>query len=135
SQAPYMDPTTESSSLGSRTSGDLLRTLPAGSSFRDRLHQEFGLLRLPDAVSSAHYWIIDSLDDSCYFKETSSLLGMPVFQEALALIQAMEPAGIGATSLPECLILQLRRRGIHDPVLEEVLTQDLPLLAAREFDL
>lgn len=133
--APYMDRPSESYSMGSEGSGDLLQTLQEGSTFRDQLHQEIGLLRLPDAVSRAAHWIIDSLDDSGYFKETSSLLGMPVFQEALALIQAMEPAGIGATSLPECLILQLRRRGIHDPVLEEVLTQDLPLLAAREFDL
>ena len=37
------------------------------------------------------------------------------------IIQGLEPAGIGARHLSECLILQLKRKGIHNEVLENII--------------
>jgi RNA polymerase sigma-54 factor len=43
---------------------------------------------------------------------------MPVLNEALALIQSLEPAGVGARNLPECLCLQLARKNMLTPLRE-----------------
>jgi len=55
---------------------------------------------------------------------------------ALKLLQSLEPAGVGARDLAECLWLQLRALPAHTPDLELAKTlvkEHLPLLAEREY--
>jgi RNA polymerase sigma-54 factor len=62
--------------------------------------------------------IIDSLDDDGYFKTSFEELAALVapqydvraedFGAALRLVQSLDPAGVGARSLEECLLLQLQ---------------------------
>lgn len=61
------------------------------------------------------------LDENGYLsgqpKPTLSDDGGRLFEKALALLQSMEPAGVAARDLRECILLQLKRRGIYgDPV-------------------
>ncbi len=51
--------------------------------------------------------------------------------QGLALVQACDPAGVGARSLRECLALQLRERDRFDPAMA-VLIDNLPLAARGE---
>lgn len=53
-------------------------------------------------------------------------------QEALHVLQSFEPAGIGATSLSECLILQLREYSRIPKFTKEILMNHLPLIASKE---
>jgi len=43
-------------------------------------------------------------------------------EQALALVQACDPAGVGARSLGECFALQLDERGLLDPVMRTICT-------------
>lgn len=45
--------------------------------------------------------------------------------EAISYLQSLEPAGIGARNLAECLAIQLERKGIQDPVYFDIVNQYL----------
>lgn len=49
-------------------------------------------------------------------------------EQALALVQACDPAGVGARSLGECFALQLDERGLLDPAMRAICT-NLPDIA------
>jgi RNA polymerase sigma-54 factor len=64
--------------------------------------------------------LINSLDDDGYLRisleELAVLAQVSVFEveEALNIIWQMDPPGLGARNLRECLMLQLRTKGLHD---------------------
>ncbi|QAT48836.1 RNA polymerase sigma-54 factor [Caproiciproducens sp. NJN-50] len=62
-----------------------------------------------------------TLQDIC--KATGA--GLRQAERCLAIIQGMEPAGVGARNLEECLQLQLRRSGLLDRDLEELIAHHL----------
>lgn len=112
------------------TSGGLEETL-AGFLCRqlDRLKLEEGSARLVR-------YLIYSLDDDGYLRtpleELASHGGVPLsrLEEALALLKTMEPAGVGAAELSECLALQLERIGETGPALT-IVREYLESLARR----
>jgi RNA polymerase sigma-54 factor len=91
------------------------------------------------------HMVIDSLDDDGYFKmsfdELAALVppeydvGADEFAAALMLVQSLDPAGVGARSLEECLCLQLRALPEDTPGREPALRmcKHLNLLANREW--
>lgn len=78
--------------------------------------------------------IIDFLDDNGYLRmDTEGVainLGMshPLILQSLAVIQSLEPAGVGARNLSECLLLQIKRKEDF-PKLGEILVMNLEQLA------
>jgi len=91
------------------------------------------------------HMVIDSLDDDGYFKmsfdELAALVppefdvGADDFGAALKLVQSLDPAGVGARSLEECLCLQLKALPDDTPGREPALKmcKHLNLLANREW--
>ncbi len=90
--------------------------------------------------------LIDSLDDDGYLtttlEEIQSLLSdePPVALEeinaVLRMIQAMEPTGVGARNLAECLTLQLAQLAADTPWLNEarqLIDQHIHLLGAHDY--
>jgi RNA polymerase sigma-54 factor len=92
----------------------------AKQTFTDQL---MGQLRIAtdDAVMLAiGDYLIGSLDESgyltCDLQEAAATFGVPIEQveRVLELIQSFDPPGVGARNLQECLLLQLRFRGLED---------------------
>jgi len=95
---------------------------PADSeeSLYDFLLRQLSERDLPEKVDQAARYIIGSLDSNGYLRRTLNSLvndmafgpGINVSQaeaeEALKAVQKLEPYGVGATSLQECLRLQLK---------------------------
>ena len=81
--------------------------------------------------------IISEIDEAGYFRsdlsEVAERLGAPLAtaENALALIQGFEPAGVGARNLAECLAIQLRERDRYDPAMA-ALIEHLDLVAKRD---
>ena len=77
--------------------------------------------------------LIDGLDEAGYFvgslKEIAEKLGTTAetVERVLIRMQALEPTGIFARSLAECLTLQLRERDRFDPAMQ-ALIENLPAL-------
>lgn len=55
------------------------------------------------------------------------------FNRALIVIQNLEPAGIGARDLKECLEIQLERKGEYDPIVKEIIDNHLDDLADNRY--
>jgi RNA polymerase sigma-54 factor len=84
--------------------------------------------------------LIDELDEAGYFsgalEETASRLGAPLarVEAVLARLQTLEPTGVFARNLAECLALQLIERDRYDPAMR-ALIDNLPALAKRDMAL
>jgi RNA polymerase sigma-54 factor len=81
--------------------------------------------------------LIDALDEAGYFvgdlQEIADRLGAPLAQVegVLLRLQTLEPTGVFARGLAECLALQLIERDRYDPAMR-ALIENLPALAKRD---
>ncbi len=97
----------------------------AGLSFQDMLLSQLGLRILTEKQNAIAETIIGNLDDSGYLqRDISAMVDDLAFaqniqvtddeiMEVLQIVQEFDPAGIGARSLQECLLLQLRRKQVE----------------------
>jgi RNA polymerase sigma-54 factor len=82
--------------------------------------------------------LIDAIDENGYLQtsldEVAERLGAEVekVEAVLAVIQTLDPVGVGARSLAECLALQLREKNRFDPAMKALLDH-LELAAKRDF--
>lgn len=92
------------------------------SSFHDFLNEQLAMRKLSDTEHHIAEYIIGNIDDNGYLQRSlTSISDDLIFQigidvstqaiaEILQVIQDFEPAGVGATTLQECLLLQIERR-------------------------
>jgi len=93
----------------------MANTASRGASLADHLLAQWSLHEHPRDLDPAGKLIINYLDSDGYLKtpleellRVSRLpLSLPQMSRSLALVQQLEPAGVGASSLEECLLLQL----------------------------
>ena len=91
---------------------------------RDYLLQQVHLLCLPKNVLDVCELLINEVDDRGYFLHCVALLresfGCNVtveeFEQALETVRSLDPPGVGAESLQECLSLQLQRDSQEYPL-------------------
>ena len=82
------------------------------------------------------YQLIDELDRRGYYDRDLQVvadeLGKPLslVRSALSIIQTLEPKGVGAQNLPECLCLQLPRNHPLCVLAKQMLTNDFDAFAA-----
>ena len=96
--------------------------LSGEQSFQERLTEQLHLLYLDDEQFLIADTIIGNLDESGYLKrEVEAIVDDLAFsanitttearvEEVLQVIQELDPAGVGARDLQECLLIQIRRR-------------------------
>jgi len=106
-------------------------------SLHDHLITQLGLATREPAERLIGREIVDGIDDAGYLvldlAELAQRLGVALarLEEVLALVQRLEPTGVGARTLAECLSLQLAERDRLDPVMRIFLTR-LDLVARRD---
>ena len=96
--------------------------LGAGSTFREQLISQLGLQKLADYDRMLGEHLIGQIDDAGYLRrDLESIVNDLAFTQnlmvereeletVLNVIQTLDPAGVGATSLQECLLIQIRRK-------------------------
>ncbi len=57
-----------------------------------------------------------------------------VVERTLRRIQDLDPPGVGARDLPECLLLQIRADGKEDSAAAKIVRDHLPLLESKRYD-
>lgn len=99
---------------------------------KDYLRDQIMYSKLEKSEEIICRYIVDNMDSRGYLDETiveDLIKELNISKElackSLKLIQGLEPAGIGARSLSECLLIQLERKGIHDVFLEEIINKYL----------
>jgi len=109
------------------------------SGLRDYLRQQVGLSDFSGEERVYAEWIIENIDDNGYLasklEEIAQMSAIPVqsLEPVLKKVQALDPAGVGARDLLECLLIQYKERGEKDEVLEDVLLHHFELF--RKMDL
>ncbi len=127
------------------------------TSLQDHLRSQLSSMRLSDADAAAVLVLIDSLDDEGYLADSLEDIAERLREGGLAFdadpesdddadpilvqlrcglrfLQSMEPTGVGARDLAECLTLQLRTRprGEAQAIAIIICKNHLPLLARRD---
>jgi len=115
-------------------------------SLRDHLNWQLGMTQLTDRDKKIVSLLIDALDDNGYLSQDLEELAamLPVELEidaedlaiALQHLQHMDPVGVGARNLSECLALQLKAMPPDTPFREaalEIVDHHLASLAAHDF--
>lgn len=117
---------------------------PGEESLYYYLRSQISFETLDGALGAAVECVLESLNKNGWLDEPSADLAVhagvdeQTVERAVELVQGLEPAGVGARSLSECLCIQLRQRGetglpliIADRYLEEM-GKDHYNLIARE---
>jgi RNA polymerase sigma-54 factor len=117
----------------------------SGQSLRDHLLWQLELVRLEARELAIGRAVIDAINDDGYLCEPLDVIGAslkPEFdpsadevERMLSIVQMLDPAGVGARSVSECLLLQLEQLGPETPGLataKSIARNHLELLAERE---
>ncbi len=118
------------------------------TSFYDKLKEQMGLLELTDQQQEIMEYLIGSLDDDGILRkplddiadELAIYHGIDIsekdVEDMLRLLQRFDPAGIGARSLQECLLLQVQRRpaGKLKDLMTSVLTHHYDDFVKKHWD-
>jgi RNA polymerase sigma-54 factor len=128
--------TRQSGMLGGEEA-DLESILTSDISLREHLSGQLQLSITDPVERMIGGNLIDLVDDAGYVRtdlsELAERIGAPLAQvkSVLARLQTFDPPGVMATSLKECLALQLKERGRFDPMIATFLDH-LDLLAAHD---
>ncbi len=116
----------------------LENTLVRSETLSDYLLWQLGISALHERERMIGTAIIDAIDDNGYLTADLQTVAditrssLEDVEDALILVQSFEPAGIGARSLAECLLLQLKnRKQAQHPY--TTLLEHLEDLARRDF--
>lgn len=118
-------------------------TAAPGKSLNELLHDQWAFVECEPLIAKAGEAIIDFIDETGYLSVDLEQIRPHVrekvtteqMQEALQLVQTLEPYGVGARNLAQCMEIQLRHNG-HDVSLElELVTGHLKDLEMNRFPL
>lgn len=108
-------------------------------SFSDYLNEQLGQMKQLDGKTKALCSFLVGCLNSCGYldgtlSELAEELHLPLFdlEQALFVVQSLEPAGVGARSLSECLLLQLVQSEDFNAVTLRLVRSGLELLAKRD---
>jgi RNA polymerase sigma-54 factor len=110
------------------------RTTLAGS-----LLEQLHFLSLPERELGLAEFLVGSLDDrgmlATLLEDVAVATGCPVdlCEKVLKVIQALEPVGVGARDLRECLLIQLEARGEKDTLAWRLIHDQFDSLVNRRF--
>lgn len=134
----YLDPGFKSPAQETPDKPSFEMFLSAPVRLADHLEQQLSLVALSAPVRDAADSIIGNLDENGYLieplDEIAAACGQPVHvvEEALAEVQKLDPAGVGARTLQECLLLQLDHRNARGGVAWQIVEHHLRMLETRQ---
>lgn len=111
------------------SSDDEERQIPyaSGKSFAEFLKSQLQTFRMDDTEKEIAHFLVGSVNENGYIRRSvEEIVDDLAFtqnfytdtekvEEVLRVVQSLDPAGVGARSLQECLLIQLRRKE-QDPV-------------------
>ncbi len=110
----------------------LLEQLSEKPSLTDHLHEQIIQDDLSPELTEACLYLIDSLDGRGYL-DAQDIPEEKIYAKALKTIQQLEPAGVGARNLRECLLLQLEQAGEGETLAAELLREHWESLVQHQY--
>ncbi|MDX2167091.1 MAG: RNA polymerase factor sigma-54 [Deltaproteobacteria bacterium] len=115
-------------------------TLVRAQSLTDHLLWQLQMNDLDEEEQSVTAMLIGNMDDDGYIQLPIEEIAFQAGKEfetverALKRIQELDPPGVGARDLRECLRLQLRARGAEGSLADRIIAEHLPMLEGKRFD-
>ncbi|MCM8785062.1 MAG: RNA polymerase factor sigma-54 [Candidatus Omnitrophica bacterium] len=109
------------------------------TTFEEKLIEELYLLNIPENLLQICEFIIMNLEDNGYFKmelkDVSKMLNVSEqeVEKSLKIVQSLEPTGIGARNLQECLLLQIKKFFKDDKNLITIVQDCWDLLVKKKY--
>ncbi len=104
-------------------------------SLSEYLEWQVNLSAADESLRAIARYLIGNIDEDGYLKvsaaETAEALGKPLeeVERALAVVQSLDPSGVGARDLRECLMIQAREKGDDFAVPLAILTDHFELFS------
>ncbi len=114
-------------------------TLTRRATLAEHLEWQLQLSVFTDAEREAARWIIGNLDDDGYLQASvedvarQSGVALEEVESALSLVQKLDPTGVAARDLRECLMLQLDALEEVSPLVNRIVRDHFELLTKRDF--
>ncbi len=108
-----------------------------GPTLAEHLHAQVGAAAPDGRTAALAGWLVDQLDEAGYLalalRDVAEDLAIPLAdaEAALGVVQSLDPTGVGARSLSECLALQAKEADRYDPCMARLI-DNLDLLARGE---
>lgn len=105
------------------------------------IFSQLHLLPLPPDLMRAAEFVVESLDPNGWLDEDNAALAAAhgcaegLMAQAVETVQELEPAGVAARDLVECLRLQLERRGEEEGLARDIVDGYLDALAKNRLNL
>src|SRR5437867_5849939 len=124
----------------SETSIEFLEKVPVTrTTLAESLLEQLHFLSLSEETMELADFLVGSLDDRGWLvtplEEVAQALGRTLeeCERVLRVIQALEPVGVGARDLRECLLIQLEARGERDTLPWKIIADRFDHLVNRRF--
>ena len=107
----------------------------------DYLKFQLGTFKIDKNERKVCEYIIDCLDNngylSCSEKVIIDKLNITCdnFKKCLKYVQQLEPSGIGARDLKECLLIQMKNQNIKNDIIKSIILKDLNLIGENKIKL
>lgn len=108
------------------------------SNLYDYAKDQLSLLKLNKKEKEVCEYIVDCLDKDGYLGTEEKFIikelkiDSDYFEKCLKYIQQLEPSGIGARNLSECLLIQMENKNINDDILKSIIIEDLNLIGQNK---
>lgn len=118
---------------------DIFDFIKEKKTLRDYLYEQLIIIKCDNTIKKTIVYMINSLDSNGYLRESlESICNVLMINEeqgqiALDILQSLEPPGIGARNLSECLIIQLRRKSMLDDKIKKIALDYLECIAESKY--
>lgn len=135
----YLDPGYKSPASESVEKPSFETFLSSPVTLADHLRSQLSVLVMLEAVRDAADSIIGNLDDNGYLTATVEEIAAagehPIedVEEALRVVQTLDPSGVGARDLHECLLIQLEGRNAKGSVAWQIVSNHLKMVELRQY--
>jgi RNA polymerase sigma-54 factor len=113
--------------------------LARSGTLQDYLMAQIGEMDLSEEETRAATLIIGNIDERGYLQTTiedivkEDALSFDLVEDMLDVVQHLDPNGVGARDLKECLFIQLRANRLKNGVVEKIIEHHLTELETRNF--
>ena len=135
----YLDPGFKSPASENIEKPSFETFLSSPVTLSDHLRSQLALVTMGEAVRDAAEEVIGNLDENGYLTATLAEIASEGghtsadVEEAIRVVHTLDPAGVGATDLRECLLLQLESRNGKGGVAWQIVANHLKLLETRQY--
>lgn len=113
--------------------------LTSTASLADHLDWQLNLIEIPDNLRKIADYIVGNINEDGYLTTSVEEISQALLADqrdvhsALTVVQSLDPVGVGARTLQESLLVQLRAAGLQGTLAERLIIEFLPLIERRKF--